>query len=100
MRQQTDLVRIRKRLREELPLLTDRYQVAWLGVFGSYVRREQRRDSDLDLLVAFREPPGLLQFVRLENYLSDLLGLKVDLVMKEALRPRIGERILEEAVPV
>ena len=100
MQEQADLARLKRTLREQLPFLADRYQVAWLGVFGSYVRHEEQGDSDLDLLVAFREPPGLLQFIRLENYLSDLLGLKVDLVMKDALKPRIGERILKEAVLV
>jgi len=71
-----------------------------LGVFGSYVRQEQSTGSDLDLLVTFYEPPGLLKFIELENYLTDLSGIKVDLVMQDALKPRIGERILSEVVPV
>lgn len=87
-------------LRERLPLLAERYGVQSLWVFGSYVRREQRSVSDLDVLVAFREPPDLLQFVELENYLTETLGVRVDLVMRDALKPRIGERILRETVPV
>ena len=71
-----------------------------MGVFGSYTRDEQSPSSDLDLLVTFHEPPSLLRFIELENYLSDLLGVKVDLVMKDALKPRIGERILNEVVTV
>jgi predicted nucleotidyltransferase len=67
-----------------------------LGVFGSYVRGDQRSDSDLDLLVEFQEPPSLFQFIRLENELSDALGIDVDLVMKSALKPAIGRHILEE----
>lgn len=87
-------------LRQKLPLLTEKYQVESLGVFGSYVHNSQRDDSDLDLLVTFREPPSLLKFIELENYLSDSLGVKVDLVMKDALKSRIGSRILREVVPV
>ena len=87
-------------LRQALPDLSQKYRVESLGVFGSHVRAEQRRESDLDLLVTFTEDPGLLEFIELENYLSDLLDLKVDLVMKSALKPRIGERILQEVIPL
>lgn len=87
-------------IRQNLPFLTERYQVESLGVFGSYVRNVQREDSDLDLLVTFRRTPSLLQLVDLENYLSDLLGVKVDLVMKENLKRRIGKRILKEVMPL
>ncbi len=71
-----------------------------LGLFGPYVRREQTEESDIDVLVEF-EPGfrfGLLTFCELENYLSDILGLKVDLVMKDGLKPHIGERILQEVI--
>ena len=78
----------------------DRYQITSLGVFGSYVRGEARPDSDLDLLVEFRETPSLLEFTYLENELSDLLRVKVDLVMKSALKPAIGRRILAEVQPL
>ena len=71
-----------------------------LEVFGSYVRDEQRKDSDLDILVTFQEAPSLLTFIAIENYLSDLLGVKVDLVMKNSLKPAIGKNILREAIPV
>ncbi|MCP3957331.1 MAG: nucleotidyltransferase family protein [bacterium] len=91
---------LRKRLRSLIPELSDKYQIESLALFGSYVRREQTADSDLDLLVTFHEPPGMFGFVQLENHLSDKLGVKVDLVMKSALKPRIGERILLEAEPV
>ena len=88
------------RLRECLPDLAARYQIASLGTFGSYVRGEQQPDSDLDLLVEFHEPPSLFEFVRLENEISALLGVRVDLVMKSALKPGIGRRILRETQPV
>jgi predicted nucleotidyltransferase len=87
-------------LRQLLPELAEKYHVRSLEVFGSYVRGEQSAESDLDVLVTFDKTPGLLRYVELENHLSDLLGVKVDLVMKSALKPRIGQSILREAVPV
>ncbi len=81
-------------------MLAERYGVEKLEVFGSYVRAEQKKDSDLDILVTFKEASSLLTFIAIENYLSDLLGIKVDLVMKDVLKPKIGERILREAIPV
>jgi predicted nucleotidyltransferase len=96
----SDLNKLRQTLREQLPALRGNYHVASLGLFGSYVRRENRPDSDLDILVTFDETPGLFQFIELENHLGDLLGVKVDLVMREALKPQIGSRILAEVVPV
>jgi uncharacterized protein len=79
-------------------ILQERYKVRELGIFGSYVRREQTETSDVDVLVEFSETPSLLKFVNLENYLSDNLGVKVDLVHKGGLKPRIGERILAEVI--
>jgi len=81
-------------------MLSERYKVQELGVFGSYVRQEQRDDSDLDILVTFSEAPSLLKFIELENYLSDVFGVKVDLVMKDALKPAIGKEILKEVMRV
>ena len=87
-------------LRQQKPLLAKRYGVESLEIFGSYVRGKQKSGSDLDLLVTFREDPSLLTFIRIENDLSDTLGVKVDLVMKDALKPAIGQSVLREAVPV
>jgi uncharacterized protein len=87
-------------LRQELPTLKQRYGVESMGVFGSYVRDEQDSESDLDLLVTFYETPGLLKFIELEYYLTDRLGIKVDLVMKNALKPKIGVRVLQEVIPL
>jgi hypothetical protein len=91
---------IQKTLQQQLPTLAKQYHVESLGIFGSYVRNEQKADSDLDLLVTFSQTPGLLRFIELENHLSDLLNVKVDLVMKDALKPNIGKHILLEVVPV
>jgi len=91
---------MRRTLREHLPLLCERYGVESLGLFGSYVRGEAGPDSDLDVLVRFHRTPGLIRYVELENYLSDLLGMRVDLVMAEALKPNIGRRVLAEVQPI
>jgi len=96
-----EVVRRHQRLlREMLPDLAARYHVTSLGLFGSYLHGTQRPDSDLDVLVTFDEAPSLLRLIELENYLSDRLGVKVDLVPREALKPRIGERVLREVLPV
>ena len=79
-------------------ILEERYKVKELGLFGSYIRQEQTETSDVDVLVEFSETPSLLKFVNLENYLSDNLGIRVDLVHKGGLKPRIGKRILAEVV--
>jgi uncharacterized protein len=94
------LAEIKQQLEHFKPLLRQKYHVTQLGVFGSYVRGEETSASDIDVLVEF-EPGfrfGLLTFCELENDLSDLLGMKVDLVMKKGLKPRIGERILQEII--
>lgn len=89
---------IKKILAEYKEELRKKYRVKEIGIFGSFVRGEQRKKSDIDLLVDFEEPPSLFEFMDLEDYLSELLGLKVDLVSKDALKPRIGEKILKEVV--
>jgi len=94
------LTEIKKKLQQNLPEITGRFQVKSLSLFGSYVRGRQRKSSDLDVLVKFNEPPSFFEFLALERHLSDLLGLKVDLVMKEALKPGIGERVLAEAIAI
>jgi uncharacterized protein len=100
MAQKRDLQNFLKILRQQQPALAERYGVEKLEVFGSYVRNEQKINSDLDILVTFREDPSLLTFIAIENQLSDLLGVKVDLVMKDSLKPSIGRNILREAIPV
>jgi len=94
------LTNIIKKLQNLKPFLEKYYGVDYLGVFGSFVRNEQTATSDLDVLVTFYKIPGLLKFVEIENYLSDLLGIKVDLVMKDTLKPRIGKQILSEVIPI
>ncbi|MGD8237499.1 MAG: nucleotidyltransferase family protein [Armatimonadota bacterium] len=87
-------------LRAHLPELREGWAVRNLWAFGSFVRGEATTGSDLDLLVEFDRAPTLFEFVRLERHIRELLGVSVDLVMRTALKPTIGARILEEAVPV
>jgi predicted nucleotidyltransferase len=84
------------------PLLSERYGVETIGVFGSYTRGEQTKKSDIDVLVTFREDahPGFFKFLDLEELLTKKLDIKVDLVSKDALKPFIGKHILEEVVMV
>ena len=90
----------KERLTELKPLLKKKFKVKSIGLFGSYVRGEQKAKSDLDILVEFSEPIGLFQFIELEDFLKAKLGVKVDLVMKKNLKNRIKARIIEEAIYV
>ncbi|MGB9929985.1 MAG: nucleotidyltransferase family protein [Methanosarcina sp.] len=90
-----DLIEI---LRKHLPELSKRYNISYLGVFGSYVRGEQKETSDLDILVEFSKVPDLLEFIGLKQELSEIVGVEVDLVMKSALKPKLGKRILNEVI--
>ena len=83
-----------------MPYLSKVYSVKSLEVLGSLVRNEQNENSDLDLLVTFSKVPGLIKFLSLKYYLSDTLGIKVDLVMKSSLKSRISKVVLSEAIPV
>lgn len=96
------LTGIKQILRAQKPYLYEQYGVIEIGLFGSYVRGEQRPDSDLDILVELTDPPriSLLGLVNMQNYLSDLLGMEVDIALKKNLRKRIGRRILQEVVPL
>ena len=87
-------------LKEHYKELQKSYGVKKIGIFGSYVREEQKKDSDFDILVEFEDDfeIGLLKFINLENYLSNLLGIKVDLVEISSLKPRIGKNILKEVI--
>ncbi len=80
--------------------LQKQYGVTDIGIFGSLVRREATSTSDIDILVQFEKPVSFFGFLRLENYLKQLLGTEVDLVEKDALKPAIGKHILREVVYV
>ncbi len=90
----------RNRLREILPSLREQFGVESLAIFGSYIHGTERPDSDLDILVTFLKPPSLFRLIEIENNLTDLLRVKIDLVPRSALKPHLGAQILREIVPV
>jgi predicted nucleotidyltransferase len=96
------LEEVKSTLTKQKQELFQKYGVKQIGIFGSYVRGEQKKQSDVGLLVEFEEASDLtfLDFIGLENYLSTLLGVKVDLVEKHTLKQRIGKRVLEEVVNI
>jgi hypothetical protein len=94
------LVEIKDILRHHKTELRNRFAIKSIGVFGSYVTGEINETSDVDILVEFEKPIGFFKFLELEEYLASLLDIKVDLVSKKALKPRIGEYILKQVVTV
>ncbi|MEW6482160.1 MAG: nucleotidyltransferase family protein [bacterium] len=89
-----------KRLKEIKADIQKSYFIKQIGVFGSYIRREEESESDLDILVEFYKPIDIFKFMELERFLSQELNIKVDLVSKKALKPFIGREILKEVVYV
>ena len=89
---------VKNMIKEYKGNLRQDFRVKEIGIFGSYVRGEQRDKSDVDVLVEFDEPVSLLGVVRLENYLSDLLQIKVDLVPQKDIRLELREKILKETL--
>ena len=89
---------LKKILSERKPEIKKKYKVKSIGIFGSYVSGKSNKRSDVDVLVEFSEPVGMFVFLDLEEYLQRIFGLKVDLVSKKALKPKIGENILNEVV--
>lgn len=91
---------INRILKEHKKEVRRKYNVTKIGVFGSYVRGEQKTQSDIDILVSFSGIPDVFKYMELEEYLKRLLRRKVDLVRKEAIRPELQEKILKETVYV
>ena len=100
LKRKKNLAEIRSILRNIKNELISEHGIERIGVFGSYINGSEKEGSDLDLLVDFKPDVdiGILKFVEIENYLSDMLGVKVDLVERSALKPRISKRILKEVV--
>jgi hypothetical protein len=76
--------------------LRERYGVRRIGIFGSYAKNKQHRKSDIDILVEFEKEIDLFDFLDVKDFLEKILKKRVDLVMKTALKPNIGKRILKE----
>ena len=94
------LLQIKEIINKHRDVLRDKYKVSSISLFGSYVRNEQTPGSDLDILVEFSETIDLFEFVQLEDYFSQLLDCKVDLIMKNSLKSQIKHAILSEAIEV
>ena len=97
MKTRAEILRI---LKKEMPALNSTYHVSDCGIFGSYVREEAGESSDIDILVRFEKPIGFFKFIELEDYLSKKLGIKVDLVTEDALKPLIKTSIMESVIYV
>jgi len=90
---------IKNIIKSEELLLKKKFRVKKIGIFGSYSRGEQRKTSDIDILIEYYETPSMFEYLDLEEFLSKILnGIKVDLVMKNSLKRYIGERILSEVI--
>lgn len=87
-------------IRQLNPIMEVKFKARVMGVFGSYVRGEERHDSDLDVLVEFQEGANLLDLVGISNYLEDELKIRVDVVPVDTLRQEIKDQVMEEAVPI
>ncbi|NLF51930.1 MAG: nucleotidyltransferase family protein [Leptolinea sp.] len=82
------------------PVLMSKFHVSHLSIFGSYARGNEKKSSDLDILISFSKIPSLFQFIGLKDYLTDSLGIEVDLVIREDLKPMLSGSILKEKVDV
>jgi len=85
-------------LKEHKAEMSQKYEVSEIGIFGSFSRDEQKKKSDIDILVDFSEIPDLLTFLELERYLQKLLKKKVDLVDKQGIKPQLKDIIMKEIV--
>jgi uncharacterized protein len=94
----SELDRIISEISKNKDFIRKHFKIKQIGVFGSYVRDEQTEDSDVDILIDYdkRCKLSLFDLMRLEDYLSDLLNKKVDLALKNKLKPYIGANILQE----
>ena len=86
--------------RDEINAIARKYKAEKLWVFGSCARKEERPDSDVDLLVKFNENASILDLVHIKNYVRDIVRRDVDVVSSRGLSPFLGERILSEAVAI
>lgn len=94
-----ELKDIKETIGKNRKILEEKYKVKDLAVFGSYARGEQTEENDLDLLVEFKEPVGFL-FIHFADYLEELLGVKVDLITPDAIKPNRRKYIMQDLVYV
>lgn len=84
-------------IKKHKPILSEKFKVKSIGIFGSYARNQETDESDIDILVSFREPVGW-EFIDLKEYLENLFGKRVDLVTEGALKPQLKDAVLKEVV--
>lgn len=90
---------VKEIIKKNKKLLEENYKVKVLGIFGSYSRlKSHHRRNDIDILVEFSESPDFFEFIKLEEFLERLLGIKVNLVTRDALKPLIKKEILRETI--
>jgi predicted nucleotidyltransferase len=92
------LEEIKNSLIQQKEILTEKYKVNRVGIFGSYVRGEQTQKSDIDILIDYEEVPSLITLIELEHYLEKALNSEIDLVTRKGIKPQFKESILDEAV--
>ena len=90
----------KKQLHDLKPVLKAKYKVETIEIFGSYARRGQTPQSDIDLLVTYTEAPDIVEVNNIKRFLRRKLGVKVDIISKKYINPLIKEKILKEAIPV
>jgi uncharacterized protein len=97
MKNKKEIINKIKKLKSDLQ---SRFDVEQIGIFGSFVHEKQTPKSDLDILIELKKESkmSLLGLSIFEDWLSDILGIKVDLVLKSNLKPKIGKKILDEVV--
>jgi predicted nucleotidyltransferase len=91
---------IKNILKENREEIAREFKAEIVGIFGSYVRSEQKKGSDIDILVRFMEGATLFDFVGLGDFLEQKLDMKVDIVSERMVRPELKERILKEVSAV
>ena len=92
------LEEVKEILKKHKAEVQEKYKVREIGLFGSFVRGEQKKRSDIDILIEYSELPDLLRLIELESRLQKLLKRKVDLIEKSGIRTELKEIILKEVV--
>ena len=93
------IAELKKMLNKQRDVLEQEYKVKSIAIFGSYARDEQTIESDIDILVEFKEPVGLL-FIHLADFLENILETKVDLITPDAIKPNRRKYIMEDLIYV
>jgi predicted nucleotidyltransferase len=87
---------MKKLLTKQIVSVLSSYGARKISLFGSHARGDERKDSDIDLIVKFDAPKSLLELVRIENDLAQKTGKKIDLLTDKSISPYIAKRITDE----